>query len=118
MTRKILIVEDSPTVLAVLKDAFLAEGCDVVVAVNGDEAIAKAASEKPELVVLDTVLPDIDGLEVCRKIKENLKGTKIIIMTGVVDAVDATKARDAGADDYCVKTSDYEFLLQTARKFL
>ena len=77
----------------------------------------KIKEGKPQLVLLDLILPGIDGFEVCRQIREKLKeGTKIIVMTGSIDAVDAVKARKFGADDYCVKTSDASTFIEAVKK--
>ena len=120
MDKKILIVEDSPTTLALLKEAFEDAGYAVVPAEDGEECLEKIKREKPGLVVLDTLLPGIDGFEVCRRIKgdSDTSGTKVIIITGSVGAVDAVKAREAGADDYCAKTSDFTPIIKAAQKFI
>lgn len=117
MSGKILIIEDSPTVLGILKEMLEGEGYEILVAENGEEGIRKATQEKPDLVISDTLLPGIDGFEVCRRIKKNQEPTapKIIVMTGSIDAVDAIKARRVGADDYCVKTSDFSSLIEAVK---
>ncbi|MBL7072627.1 MAG: response regulator [Candidatus Omnitrophica bacterium] len=118
MRKKILIVEDSPTVLGMLKDVFENEGYNVLPAETGEDGVKMAKSDKPDLVIIDTVLPGIDGFEVCRKIKSEgaSRAAKIIIITGNVDAVDAEKALDSGADDYCAKTSDFSNLVAAIKK--
>ncbi len=70
------------------------------------------------MVVLDTILAGITGFEICRKIREIDRDIKVIICTGMIDAVDAGKARVSGADDYCVKTADYDALVATIRNLL
>lgn len=118
--KKILVVEDSPTVLGVLKNVLEYEGYQVITSETGEEGVQKANSEKPDLVLTDTQLPGIDGFEVCRQIKENQGsvGSKVIVMTGAIDAVDAVKAREFGADDYTVKTSDLSPLIETVKKLI
>jgi DNA-binding response OmpR family regulator len=76
-----------------------------------------ASSEKPDLVITDTMMPGIDGFETCRQIRatHDKEEMKIIVTTGAIDAVDAVKARKAGADDYCVKTSDPTQLIAAVR---
>jgi len=120
MPKKILIVEDSPTVLGMLKDVFENEGYNVLPVETGEKAVKKAKSNNPDLVIIDTVLPGIDGFEVCRKIKNAGApcAAKIIIITGNVDAVDAEKALDSGADDYCAKTSDFSNLIAAVKKLV
>ncbi len=116
---KILIVEDALTEQVALKRVFGKAGFDVSVTAKGEEAVQIAASEHPQVAVIDTLLPDIDGFETCRRIRSAQgDGTKIIINTGNVDAVDAMKAREAGADDYVVKTSSMQELLSAVKKLL
>jgi putative two-component system response regulator len=83
------------------------------------DAIAQAKESKPDIVILDTNLGGMDGFEACQKIKE-LDGStaKIIVMTGLIDAVDAGRAREMGADDYCVKTADYADIIESVKNLL
>lgn len=120
MGRKILIIEDNEDDQLIIKRYLNKAGFqEILFAYNGKEGIKKAKAEKPDLIVLDTVLPDIDGFLVCKQIKKikDLQ-TKIIINTGNIDAVDAGRARKAGADDYTVKTSDCLPLLEAIKKLL
>ena len=119
MVKKLLIIEDSPTVLGMLKDMFEQEGYEVIPANSGEEGVKKTVSETPDLVITDTMLPGINGFEACRRIREiqSPGKPKIIVMTGSVDAVDEGKARAAGADDYIMKTSDFSYLLGAVKKF-
>ena len=109
MVKKILIIDDNEQDRKIVERYLKKLGYnEIIMAVNGQEGVNKVNAENPDLVVLDTILPDIVGFEVCRKIKEN-KGALapvVIMMTGTVDAVDAVRARQSGADDYCVKTPD------------
>ena len=109
MGKKILVIDDNEQDRKII-NRFLSKAgyADVMLAENGEDGVKIANAEKPDLVVTDTMLPGIDGFEVCRQIREAQGPTnpKIIIMTGGIDAVDAVKARKMGADDYCVKTSD------------
>ena len=119
MKRKILIIEDNEQDRVVMKRFFHAAGFeDVLFSADGEEGVKKAEIEKPDLVITDTMLPGIDGFEVCQKLRSSdiYKGTKIIVMTGLIDSVDAVKARRLGADDYCVKTEDYSYLIEAAKK--
>ena len=106
---KVLIVDDNEQDRKIMRRVLGKAGYEeIFIAKTGEEGVDKAKSEKPDFIILDTILPGIDGFEVCRQIREAQGQTtsKIIIMTGSVDAVDAVKARRVGADDYCVKTSD------------
>lgn len=120
MAKKILIVEDSPTALSMLKNALRCEGHLVITSETGEEGVKKAILEKPDLVIINTILPGIDGFEVCRRIRDSLGQTipKIIVMTGIIDAVDAVKAREFGADDYTAKTSDLSPLIETVKNLI
>lgn len=118
---KLLIIDDDEGDRRLIHEAVKKAGFEVEVNVaqNGEEGIKKANELKPvDIIVVDTVLPGIDGFETCRKIKELDENLKVVICTGVVDAVDAGKARSAGADDYCVKTSDGEPLINAIRTML
>lgn len=120
MSQKILIIEGSPTACGIIKDILEMEGYEVFVAENGEDGVKRAEQEKPDLVIADTLLPGIDGFEVCRQIREIQGSTtpKIIIITGSVDAVDAVKARKAGADDYCVKTNNFSHLIKAVEELV
>ncbi len=121
MAKKILVIDDNKQDRMIMK-IFLAKAGyeDVSLAESGEEGLEKAISEKPDLVIMDTLLPGMDGFEACRRIKESLAAAapKIIIMTGTVDAVDAVKAKKMGADDYCVKTADGVSLVEAVKSLL
>jgi len=109
MGKKILIIDDTDTDSKITKRFLNKAGYDnIVIAETGEKGVAMADSEKPDLVITDTMMPGIDGFETCRQIREKYdkEEMKIIVTTGAIDAVDAVKARKAGADDYCVKASD------------
>lgn len=109
MSKKILIIDDTDSDRKIVMRFLNKAGYDnIVIAETGEEGVAMAASEKPDLVITDTMMPGIDGFETCRQIREShdQETMKIIVTTGAIDAVDAVKARKAGANDYCVKTSD------------
>jgi len=116
--KKILIVDDNEQDRMIMKRVLNKAGFkDILMAERGEEGVEKANQEKPDLVILDTVLPGIDGVETCKRIRKTRKpaAVKIIIITGAIDAVDAGKARAAGADDYVVKTSDFFYLVKAIK---
>ena len=117
MGKKILLVDDEPNVRAGLADILRELGYDIIEAGNGQDAIEKVRAVRPDLVLMDTCMPGMDGIEACRQIKK-IEGltTKVIIYTGYINAVDVTKARLAGADDYEVKTEDFGKLLSAIEK--
>jgi len=118
MARKILIVEDNPQDQKIMKRILSKASLgDITIAGSGEEGVQKAKSEKPDLIVLDTVLPGMDGFSTCRELRKakETKQAKIIITTGAIDAVDAGKAKSAGADDYVVKSSDFSYLVKAVQ---
>jgi len=117
MAKRILIVDDDADVREAFGGMLAERGYEISEAANGQEAFNKTQKEKPDIVLLDTILPYVDGNEICRQIK-NAEGlnSKVIMYTGKVDAVDAAKAREAGADDYVVKTSSFSLLLEAIKK--
>jgi len=118
MPKKVLVVEDSSFQAEVLKATISELGCEVFIAACGMEAMESLA-EDVNIVILDTVLPDIDGFELCGKIKEaRPEGLTVVMTTGRIDAVDTFKAKQSGADDYAVKTQDYKHLVEVVRKYL
>ena len=85
----------------------------------GEDGLRLVQDQDPEVIVLDTMMPGIDGFETCRRLKHELRArARVIMMTGRVEAVDADRARAVGADDYCVKTADCEPLLAALRKVI
>ena len=120
MPGKILIIEDSSADADLMRDLLIGEDFTVIVASTGEDGLEKVRSEIPDLVIIDTILPGIDGFEVCKRIKEDeeLSSIKIIITTGKLDAIDATTAKMVGADDYAVKTSDCEAIVEAVRRIL
>ena len=121
MPKKILIIDDTESDRKILTRFLKREGYDdIIMAENGEEGIKMAAREQPDLVITDTNMPGTDGFETCRRIREGhgREKPKIIVMTGAIDAVDAVKARKAGADDYCVKTSDTAELLAAVKTLI
>lgn len=118
MEKKLLIIDDSEQDRKIMRRFLSKAGFDdIAMAETGELGVEKAVSQKPDIIILDTLLPGINGFEVCRRIREAAGShSKIIIMTGNVDAIDAVEARKAGADDYCVKTSDYGPMVEAAKK--
>lgn len=105
---KILVVDDDPDTLEIIKIGLEFRSYDVITATNGEEALVKISSENPDLVVLDVMMPKIDGLEVCRRAKENFFTSQIpiILLTARGQVEDKVQGLSLGADDYLVKPFD------------
>jgi two-component system, OmpR family, response regulator VicR len=102
MAQKILVVDDEQPIADILKFNLEKEGYEVVVANDGDEAIKLAESENPDLILLDIMLPNKDGNEVCREIRKT-KTTPIIMLTAKDSEIDKVLGLELGADDYVTK---------------
>jgi two-component system, OmpR family, alkaline phosphatase synthesis response regulator PhoP len=103
--KKILIVEDDNEFLWILRESFHREKLPVLFAQDGEEALAKIESEKPDLVILDIMLPKMDGMEVAKKIKEKGINCKIIFLTNLKDPLHVSQAMEiVGDTDYIVKS--------------
>ena len=117
---KILVVEDSPTYLRKISNFLKGLGYEVVTAIDGEEALEKAARENPKLMVLDVILPKKNGFQVCRQLKTSPKtqGIKIIMMTSKTQDSDRFWGLKQGADDYMTKPYDDEELQQNIENLL
>ncbi len=113
MTR-VLIVDDEPQILRALRINLLARQYEVVIARDGTEALHQVRAERPDLVVLDLGLPDIDGVEVIRKLRA-WSPVPIVVLSGRADSKEKVDALDAGADDYVTKPFSVEELLARVR---
>ena len=104
-TAKILIVDDEPDILEFLRYNLAKEGYDVSLASDGEEAIAKAEKETPNLIVLDIMMPKMDGVEVCRRLrsKPQFNNTTIAFLTAREEDYSQIAALDVGGDDYITK---------------
>jgi DNA-binding response OmpR family regulator len=121
MKKRILVIEDNADDLLILERYLNKAGYDEIISAgNVNDGVKKAIDEKPDLVVTDTLLPDSNGFEVCRQIRQSFGASepKIIIITGSIDAVDAVKAREVGADDYCAKTANCANIIEAVKNLL
>ena len=114
---KILIVEDDKTLLDVLKYNLLKEGYGVVTAVDGVQALDVARNEKPDLIVLDIMLPKLDGFEVCRVLRKEM-AVPILMLTAKTEEIDKVVGLELGADDYLTKPFSLRELLARIRAML
>jgi len=114
---RILIIEDEEKILQFLQRGLTYEGYRVETAVDGPAGLARARSEAPDLVILDWMLPGLDGLEVCRRLRAG-GPTPILMLTARESVSDRVQGLDAGADDYLVKPFEFEELLARVRALL
>jgi two-component system, OmpR family, response regulator len=114
---KVLIVEDDSNLLSALSYSLNKEGYNVVTAVDGAEALVKFRGEKPELVLLDIMLPTLSGLEVCRIIRKE-STIPIILLTARAEETDKITGFDLGADDYVTKPFSMRELMARVRALL
>lgn len=117
---KILIVDDAVDTVDLLKKRFRAEGYDTEEAYNGEEALQKVPEYNPDLIVLDVMMPKIDGYEVCQRLKadEHTKYIPILMLTAKGEVEHKVKGLDIGADDYLAKPFDYKELSARVRSLL
>ena len=101
--RKILVVDDEIKIVEVVKSYLENSGYSVIKAHNGREALEKFYKEKPALIVLDLMLPDITGEDICKALRRKISRVPIIMLTAKVDEEDILKGLNIGADDYITK---------------
>ena len=120
MTRRILIVDDEPNIVASLEFLMRGDEYDVRVARNGEEALLLAERFRPDLVLLDVMMPRRSGFEVCRRIRENpaLRDMKIVILTARGRDVEREKGLKSGANAYVTKPFSTKELMITVRDLL
>ena len=104
--KKILVIEDEATLQKALNDVLLQEGFEVSSASDGVTGLEIAKKENPDLILLDIILPKMDGFEVLAKLKADDENTPVVILTNLSDVNDVQKALDLGATTYLVK-ADY-----------
>jgi DNA-binding response OmpR family regulator len=118
--KRILIVDDEEDILSVLKFRLEANNYETLTASNGHEGLNKARTEKPDLIILDLMLPKLDGHKVCRMLKfdESYKAIPIIMFTARVQQKDEELGKEMGADAYITKPFEPEVLLEKIRQLL
>jgi two-component system response regulator MprA len=112
---RILVVDDEPAVREALERALRLEGYEVDLAGDGGEALALMARRPPDAVVLDVMMPHVDGLEVCRRMRTEGNRTPVLMLTAKDAVSDRVTGLDAGADDYVVKPFALEEMLARLR---
>ncbi len=115
---KVLIIEDEPNMVLGLKDSCEYEGYEVSVARDGNEGLEKAANEKPDIILLDVMLPLMSGLDVCRTLRARGIETPILMLTARSQEIDKVVGLEVGADDYVTKPFSVKELLARIRAHL
>jgi DNA-binding response OmpR family regulator len=117
---KILVVDDDPYILMSLEFLMKKNGYDVMVARNGKEALELVNKQLPQLVLLDIMMPDVDGYEICRYIKASnaLKQTKVVFMSAKTKETDIKKGYDLGASLYVTKPFSTRELVKQIKELL
>lgn len=115
---RILIVEDEPVLMRGLTDAFIARGCGVLTAADGEAGLDLALSGQPDLILLDIMLPKIDGYEVCRAVRAHAVDVPIIMLTARGQEEDIVRGLNSGADDYVTKPFSIRELTARVNAFL
>ncbi|GAB2876111.1 response regulator transcription factor [Streptomyces deserti] len=118
MPQTVLLAEDDRAIRHALERALTLEGYQVTAVADGVEALAQAHRTRPDVLVLDVMMPGIDGLQVCRVLRAEGDRTPILMLTALVETADRIAGLDAGADDYVVKPFDVEEVFARLRALL
>ncbi|MEU5596920.1 response regulator transcription factor [Streptomyces sp. NPDC020298] len=118
MPQTVLLAEDDRAIRHALERALSLEGYEVTAVADGVEALAQAHRTPPDVLVLDVMMPGIDGLQVCRVLRAEGDRTPILMLTALVETADRIAGLDAGADDYVVKPFDVEEVFARLRALL
>ena len=103
MSKVVLIVDDEKNIVDILSFNLIKEGFEITTAYDGETALAQYSLKRPDLILLDVMLPQLDGFEVCKRIRERDKVTPIIMLTAREEETDKVLGLDLGADDYITK---------------
>jgi len=120
MAKKIVLAEDEPQIARLVEFKLKKEGYQVICKGNGEEALAAIKTEEPDLILLDVMMPVMDGYEVLRRVKEdeNLKNIPVVMLTARAQERDVVKGIDMGADDYITKPFHPAELLARVKRIL
>ncbi|MFF7732324.1 response regulator [Streptomyces sp. NPDC007984] len=118
MPHTVLLAEDDRAIRNALERALTLEGYQVMAVADGVEALAQAHRNRPDVLLLDVMMPGIDGLQVCRVLRAEGDRTPVLMLTALVETADRIAGLDAGADDYVVKPFDVEEVFARLRALL
>ncbi len=117
MSEKILVVDDEVTLVETISFQLIRQGFSVITASDGEMALEQARSQKPDLIILDIMLPKLDGFEVCRLVRQEMN-TPILMLTARDDEIDRVVGLEVGADDYLTKPFSMRELLARVKALL
>jgi two-component system alkaline phosphatase synthesis response regulator PhoP len=120
MTKKILVIEDDPAISRLVDYSLRHEGFEVITAANGLDGIRKAHNEHPDLLILDVMLPGIDGFEVCHRLRSEPDTAKLLILmfSAKAQEIDKSTGLKLGADDYLPKPAAPAEIINRVNKLL
>ena len=120
MGSRVLLADDSVTIQKVVGIIFANEGYELTVVASGDAAVAKAREIKPDVMLIDALMPGKNGYEVCREVRQDpaLAHTAILLMTGTFEAVDEERNRQSGADDFITKPFESQALIDATNRLI
>jgi DNA-binding response OmpR family regulator len=118
--KKILVVEDEPELVRALEVRLKSQDFQIISALDGEEGLRKAREEMPDLIILDVMIPKIDGFRVARFLKfdEKYKHIPIIMLTAKVEDEDKALGEETGADEYITKPFEWEYLFEKVKEYL
>jgi two-component system alkaline phosphatase synthesis response regulator PhoP len=118
--KKILVVDDEQDIVTLIKSRLELSGYEVIAAYDGNEGLEKARKEKPDMVILDIMLPKIDGFQVCRMLKfdSDYKNIPVMLFSARAGEHDKATGEEAGADAYLVKPFDSNVLIAKVKELL
>ena len=120
MNEKILVIEDDPNALRLVEYKLGQEGYQVITAADGLEGLKKAREEHPDLIILDIMLPGLDGYEVCQRLRQEPKTIKlpILMLSAKARGIDKATGLKVGADDYLTKPADQAMVVAKVKTLL
>ncbi len=118
--KKILVIDDSKTIRLMMEAGLTKEGYEVITAIDGEDGLIKAFTENPNLIVLDVMMPKLNGFQVCRKIKrdERTLHIPVLILTAQDQKEEILEGFNAGADEYLCKPFKFDELLRQVKTLL
>jgi DNA-binding response OmpR family regulator len=118
--KKILVVDDEVDLVETVRFPLEIEGYNVLVSYNGEDALDQARKENPDLIILDLMLPKLDGYKVCRLLKfdERYKHIPILMLTAKTQEKDKILGKETGADEYITKPFEMDYLMEKVKAYL